>query len=147
MTKLNKRACVKLAKSLRKGDLLLWSNYILDSGKVKNKFLIILNSCEYKFIIFVLTTSKTEIYNKDPYAKIDTIWFPAKQIKCLPSETVIDLKRFQIEAINYFGEKFYTNNLRLIGRLEEEEIKTIDNGVTNAITLDQNIKNLILSAS
>jgi hypothetical protein len=144
MTRLNKKACVKLAKNLRKGDLLLWSNFILDSGKIKDKILIILSNCEYKFIIFVLATSKTEIYDKDPYAKIDTIWFLPKQIKSLPLKTVVDLKRLKTKAINDFGEKFYTNNLKLIGKLTEEEIETIDIGVARAITLDQNTKNLIL---
>ena len=144
MTKLNKKGCVQLAKSLRKGDLLLWRNFTLDSGKSKNKILIILSNCDYKSIVFILTTSKTEIYNKDPYAKIDTIWFSPRQIKCLPLETVIDLKRLKVKTIKDLGEKFYNSDLELIGKLTKEEVEIIDVGIAHAITLNQNTKNLIL---
>lgn len=144
MTRLNRRSCVKMVKNLRKGDLLLWSNYKLDSGKVKNKIIIVLNSYKYKFVIYVLTTSKTVIYNKDPYATIDTVRFPAKKIKCFPLETVVDLKRCVIKTVKFLGEKFYNNNLKLIGRLPDEEIKIIDECAEKAITLNQETKNLIL---
>jgi len=144
MTKLNKKSCVKLAKSLRKGDILHWINYKLDSGKKKNKILIILSNYGYKFIIFALTTSKTEIYNKDPFARIDIISFSAKQIKCFPLKTIIDLKRLKEMTVNDFGKKFYNNKLKLIGRLPDEEIKAIDSVIEKAITLGQNTKNLIL---
>lgn len=144
MTRLNKKSCVKLVKKLRKGDILLWSNYKLDSGKKKDKILVVLNNYEYKFIIFVLTTSQTAIYNKNPYSNIDTVRFPAKKNKCFPLETVIDVKRWMMETVNYFGEKFYDNSLTLIGRLPNQEIKVIDNCVERAITLNQEAKNLIL---
>jgi len=109
MTRLNKKSCVKLAKSLRKGDILLWINYKLNSGRIKDKILIILSNYGYKFIIFALTTSKREIYNKDPFAKIDTIWFSAKQIKCFPLETIVDLKRLETMTVNDFGNKVPLN--------------------------------------
>lgn len=144
MTKLNKKSCIRISKNLQKGDLLLWRKYELNSGKKKDKILIILNSYEYKFIIFVLTTSQTKIYDKNPYAVIDTVRFPAKKLKCFPLETVVDIKRWKTQTINYFGEKFYNNDLKLIGRLPEEAIKAIDTCIEEAITLNAETKNLIL---
>lgn len=54
----DERNCLKIAKNLQKGDLLLWKSYKLRSGGKKDKILIVLNNYKNNIIFFVLTTSK-----------------------------------------------------------------------------------------
>ncbi len=140
----DERNCLKIAKNLQKGDLLLWKSYKLRSGGKKDKILIVLNNYKNNIIFFVLTTSKTKLYDESPGESMDIIRIPANKIKCFSLETIIDLKQWQIINVRTMGEKFYNNVIRFIGKLPDEEIKNIDLAIEKAYTLSKEIKNQIL---
>ena len=143
MTKISRKDCLKKAKNLRKGDLLLWRNYIVPTGK-KNKILIILNNLKNdKVIFFILTTSQVKFYT-NPQTKIDIMFLKAGKVKCFDKDTIIDLKRWQIKTIREMGMKFYNNTLLFIGRLPEIEIKHLNDAIARAITLSPQTKDSIL---
>jgi len=139
-----RKRCFEVAKGLRKGDILLWRNYVFPDGSKKSKYAIILSNCiEDKIYIFALPTSQIGFY-KNPKNNIDTVWIKENRVKEFPALTVVDLKHHTYGRASLFGEKIYNNTLEKIGCLPEDLIKEIDEAVKKAKTLSPEIKNLII---
>lgn len=140
-----RKKCFKIAKSLRRGDLLFLKKYKFPDGTKQSKHILILSNCVIsKFYFYALPTSKVNFY-KNPHNNIDTVWIQPKKCKYLPAKTVIDLKSIYSERASKLGVKLYDGSLILKGRLPNGIIRDIEEAIRKARTLSLRKKTILLS--
>jgi hypothetical protein len=139
------KECLEIAKHLQKGDVLLWNKFKFDNGDTKNKYLIILSNCVKDYYYFyVMPTSQTSFYKKNPFEKRDTIILKSKEVPFFPLETVIDFKKIRRDKASKIGARLQDKTVSRIGKLSPEKVEEFDNRIKCAETIDPRTKKLIL---
>lgn len=131
-------------KELKRGSVVK-TLFRFPDGTEKFKHLIILNSDIAKDpIVFVLTTSQLDFYDKHPQFNRDIIRIPAQKIKFFPKETVINCREAADLPMRVIKSNFVKNRLRFEGDLPTDILQDIDDIISNSFYISPAYKKLIL---
>ncbi len=77
-------------------------------------------------LVFVLSTSQTDFYDKHPNFNQDVMRFSEKELSCFPKETIINCRElFPVER-EKLKRNFQNGILKFIGYLPEHYVEKID---------------------
>lgn len=114
-------------------------------GREKHKYLVILNYDVSKDpILFVLTTSQLEFYNKNPHFNKDIIRIRAGSISFFSKETIINCREIHRIARDKLKESFRDNILQIEGELPQEMLNDVDKIIEKSFFISTADKELIL---
>lgn len=114
-------------------------------GREKQKYLVILNYDVSKDpILFVLTTSQLEFYNKNPHFNKDIIRIRAGSISFFSKETIINCREIHRIARDKLKESFRDNILQIEGELPQEMLNDMDKIIEKSFFISPADKELIL---
>lgn len=114
-------------------------------GREKYKFLIILShDVSNDPVLFVLTTSQLEFYDKNPHFNKDIIRIKAGSISFFPKETVINCREVHRIARDKLKGSFRDNILQIEGELPQEMLNDVDKIIEKSFFISPADKELIL---
>jgi len=114
-------------------------------GKDKYKFFIILNKdITIDPILFILTTSQLEFYNKNPHFNKDIIRIPAGTLSFFSKETIINCREIHKIPKDKLRENFKNSILQIEGKLPENIINDIDKIIEKSFLVSPKDKEAIL---
>lgn len=114
-------------------------------GREKQKYLVILNYDVSKDpILFVLTTSQLEFYNKNPHFNKDIIRIRSDSISFFSKETIINCREIHRIARDKLKESFRDNILQIEGELPQEILNNMDKIIEKSFFISPADKELIL---
>lgn len=114
-------------------------------GKTKPKFFILLNKdISQQTIVFVLTTSQLEFYNKNPHFNTEIIRIPSGTLTFFPKETIINCREVFRITRSKLKENFRNNVLEIEGKLPTDMLDNIDKIIEKSFFISLANKELIL---
>ena len=114
-------------------------------GRKKYKYLIILNHDVSKDpVLFVLTTSQLEFYDKNPHFNKDIVKIKAGSISFFSKETIINCREIHRITRDKLKENFRNNILQVEGELSQEMLNDVDKIIENSFFISPADKELIL---
>lgn len=114
-------------------------------GKEKYKYFIILNKDISKGpIVFILTTSQLDFYNKNPHFNSDIIRVLPGTVSFFPKETIINCREVFKITREKLKDNFGNNILQIEGKLPQNILDNIDKVIEKSFLVSLNDKELIL---
>lgn len=115
------------------------------NDKKKYKYLVILSHDVSKDpVVFVLTTSRTEFYDKNPHFNKDILRIKAGSIDFFPKETIVNCREIHKLSKDRLKESFRNNVLQIEGELPKETMDDIDKIIEKSFFISSVDKELIL---
>ncbi len=125
-----------------RGAIILLKNVCLDDGKTHNKYIVVLNSSStFATILFVLTTSKVDFYNR--HANLPVVRIPSNKLACFPLETIIDCREVRTIARADLLNRYREDKIEYVDRLDNSILDTIVCTVCTSRTVSEETKKQI----
>ncbi|MFH1441949.1 MAG: hypothetical protein ABIH18_07930 [Candidatus Omnitrophota bacterium] len=114
-------------------------------GKEKYKYIIILNYDISKDpVVFVLTTSQLEFYDKHPHFNKEIIRIKSGESSIFPKETIINCREVYKITKDKLKKNFRNNILQIEGELTQEILDNINKIIEKSFLISCADKELIL---
>lgn len=114
-------------------------------GKERYKFFVILNNDISKDpIIFILTTSQLDFYNKNPHFNPDIIRILPGGVNFFLKETIINCREVFKVTKEKLKENFRNNILQVEGKLPKDILDNVDKIIEKSFFVSSSDKELIL---
>jgi hypothetical protein len=118
------------------------------SGLERNKYLVILNkNPKNDSILYFLTTSQLDFYDKHPGYNKDIVRLPPGKVSYWQKETVIDCMKLHRGTRSTFEANFQTGTLSFAGLLSSDVLDDIKRIVEQSFFISKNEKEAILEDS
>ena len=91
-----------------------------DGKERPHYFIVLTNSFNIPTHAFLVATSQTDFYDKNPHFNNDILRIPAKQLIFFPKNTIIDCRKIQIFDKDILIQRFRDGILQFMGILPAE---------------------------
>lgn len=119
--------------------------FFCKDGKEKPKFFIILNKdISNESILFVLTTTQLDFYDRNPHFNTEIIRILPGTFKFFPKETIINCREVFKITKDKLKENFRNNILNIPGKLPQDMLDNIDKIIEKSFFIPPTYKELIL---
>ncbi len=121
------------------------TRYEFENGTIKEKFFIALSrSPENNPLVFVVTTSNPEFFDKHPEFNRDIIRITAGSLDYFPLDTIIDCRSVLKIPRDTLKNNFHSNDLKFCGNLPSDLISKIESIIKYSRHIARKDKKLIL---
>lgn len=130
--------------SIKRGAIIR-TKYKFESGKERYKYFIAISrDVTNDPLIFIITTSKTDFYHKNPVFNNDIVGIQGKSFPSFPSDTVLDCRQIYPLSRKTLKENFRKQILEFCGELPNDLIQRIDEIIKDSKHISPKYKKLIL---
>ena len=131
-------------KELKRGSVIK-TLFRCHDGKDRFKHFIILNNdLSQDPIVFILTTSQLEFYDKHPHFNKDIVRVDSAAVNFFPKETIISCRDVYKIQKDILKKNFQSNSLKFVGELPETILQEIDTIIKRSFLVSNNDKKLVL---
>ena len=131
-------------KEIKRGSILK-TLFLCHDGREKPKYYIIVSSSkEADPLIFVISTSQLDFYNRNPRFNTEILRISVGLIDCFSLDTIIDCTRVYRMPRWKLKKNYQENILRFCGELSTGYLSQIDNIIKKSRLISNRNKKLIL---